>query len=179
VNAGPPKQVVLSVQALGGLFTVGNTVTNATISVPAFDRGSTQAIGVTATKINPSASAEVEITVTDLAGHTTTFDPVSATITIPASKFYHVKQFDFHHWEIARFDGIGHTEGKVLLQNDVRGVDFLVIRVNGFEFTTHLSGGETKRIDISSALIHGTNTVSVAAFGEPGGSVDLTISDGN
>jgi Ice-binding-like len=180
VNAGPPKQVGLSVQALGGLFSVVvNTSTNATVSVPAIDRGSTQAIGVTATKINQSASAEVELTVTDLLGHTTTFDPVSATITIPASKFYHIKQFDFHHWEIARFDGIGHTEGKVLLQNDVRGVDFLVIRVNGFEFTTHLSGGETKRIDISSALIHGTNTVSVAAFGEPGGSVDLTISDGN
>jgi ice-binding like protein len=182
VNPGPPKQVVLSVHASGGLFSVVvNTppTTNATVTIPAFDNGSTQALGVTATKINQSASAVVELTVTDLLGHTTVFDPVFATITIPAFKFHHIKQIDFHHWEIARFDGIGHTEGKVLLQNDAHGVDFLVIRVNGFEFTTHLSGGETKRIDISSALFHGTNTVSVSAFGKPGGSVDLTISDGN
>jgi Ice-binding-like len=181
-NPGPPKQVILSVRALGGLFSVVvNTppTTNATISIPAFDRGSTQALGVTATKINQAASAVVELTVTDLLGHMTVFDPVFATITIPAFKSNHARKFDFNHREKARYDGIGQTEGKVLLQNDAHGVDFLVIRVNGSEFKTHLSGGETKSIDISSALFHGTNTVSVAAFGKPGGSVDLTISDGN
>ncbi len=180
-SPGPPKQVVFSVQSSGGLFSVvANTppTTNATVAIPSFDTGTTLAVGVTATKINQSASAVVELTVIDLCGHTTVFDPVFATITIGASKSHHSEHFNFNHREVARFDGIGHTEGKVLLQNDTPGVASLVISVNGSEFRTHLSNGETKKIDISSALFHGTNTVTVAASGRPGSSVDLTISDG-
>jgi len=178
---GPPKQVVFSVQAPGGLFSVVvNTppTDNATVVIPSFDNGTTQVLGVTATKIDQSTSAVVELTVTDLLGNTTVFDPVFATITIPASKSHHAGGFNFNHRELARFDGIGHTEGKVLLQNDTPGVALLVIRVNESVFRTHLSDGQTKKIDISSALFHGTNTVTVAAFGHPGSSVDLTISDG-
>jgi len=159
---------------------VANTppTTNATVAIPSFDTGTTLALGVTATKINQSASAVVELTVTDLCGHTTVFDPVFATIAIRAPSSHHSEQFNFNHREVARFDGIGHTEGKVLLQNDTPGVALLVISVNGSEFRTHLSNGETKSIDISSALFHGGNTVTVAASGSPGSSVDLTISDG-
>jgi hypothetical protein len=178
---GPPKQVVFSIQSSGGLFSVvANTppTTNATVAIPSFDKGTTQALGVTATKIDQSASAVVELTVVDLCGHTTVFDPVFATITIRASRSGHDREFNFNHREVARFDGIGRTEGKVLLQNDTPGVALLVIRVNGAEFRTRLSNGETKNIDISSALFHGTNKVTVAAFGSSGSSVDLTISDG-
>jgi hypothetical protein len=178
---GPPKQVVFSVQSSGGLFSVvANTppTTNATVAIPSFDQGTTQALGVTATKIDQSASAVVELTVVDLCGHTTVFDPVFATITIRASNSRHDREFNFNHREIARFDGIGRTEGKLLLQNDTPGVALLVIRVNGAEFKTRLSNGETESIDISSALFHGANKVRVAAFGPPGSSVDLTISDG-
>jgi hypothetical protein len=183
---GPPKQVVLSVQAPGsGLFSVVvNTATNATVVIPSFDKGTTQVLGVTATKINQSAPSVVGLTVTDVFGNITKFDPVSATITIPAaaahsgSKSHHAVKFDFDHWEVARFDGIGHTEGMVFLLNGTHGVELLVISVNGSQFRTPLSDGETKKIDISSALFHGHNTVRVAALGDPGSSVDLTISDG-
>jgi hypothetical protein len=227
VIPGPPKQVVLSAQSPGGLiFLFVNTppTTNATVSIPSFDSGTTLAVGVTATKINQSASAVVELTATDLCGHRTVFDPVSATITIPASRFHPYSEklnfnhpevaglaatesnfnhpgvarlaaaeskfnhrevagsaaavFNFNHWEGARFDGIGQTEGMVLLQNHTPGVDLLVIRVNGSVFTAHLSDGETKKIDISSALFHGANTVWVTASGAPRSSVDLTIYDG-
>jgi hypothetical protein len=189
VTPGPPKEVVLSVQAPGGMFSVvANTppTTNATVSISPFDHGTTQALGVTATKINQSASAVVELTVTDLFGHITVFDPVFATITIPATKSHlraqksqhHVEEFDFDHWEVAAFDGIGHTEGMVLLQNSTPGVESLVITVNRRQFRTKLSDGETKKIDISSALFHGTNKVTIAVFGDSGSSVDLTISDG-
>jgi hypothetical protein len=151
-------------------------------------------VGVTATKTNQSARAVVELLVVDLCGHTTVFDPLSATITIPASKSrhhfeesnfnhrevarFHAEEFTFDHWERASFDGIGHTEGMVLLQNATPGVELLVISVNGSQFATYLSDGQTKKLDISSALFHGVNTVRVAAFGDPGSSVDLTISDG-
>jgi hypothetical protein len=181
VTAGPPKQVVFSVQAPAGLFSVvADTppTTNATVLIPQFDDGSTLALGVTATKIDQSASAVVELTVVDLCGHTTVFDPVFATITIPIHQSAHSHIFNFNHREVDRFTGIGHTEGKVLLQNDTPGVALLVIRVNGSVFRTRLSNGETKSLDISSALLHGTNTVRVAASGGPGSSVDLTISDG-
>lgn len=180
VITGPPKQVIFSVLAPGGLFSLFvNTATNATVPIPSFDNGTTLAVGVTATKIKQSLSSVIGLTVIDLCGNTTVFDPVFATITIPASKSNHdAKEFNFKHREAARFDGIGHTEGMVLLQNDTPGVALLVIRVNGSEFKTRLSDGETKKIDISSALFHGTNTVRVAAFGRPKSSVDLTISDG-
>ncbi len=185
VTPGPPKQVVLSVQSTGGLSSVVvNTppTTNATVVISPFDNGTTQAVGVTATKIDQSQSAVIELTVTDLCGHTTVFDPVFATITIPRvgarSRSHHVAKFDFDHSEVARFDGIARTEGIVLLQNDTPGVESLVITVNGTQFRTRLSDGKSKKIDISSALFHGTNKVTIAAFGDTGSSVDLSISDG-
>jgi hypothetical protein len=185
VTPGPPKQVVLSVQSAGGLSSVSvdtPPTTNATVDILPFDNGTTQAFGVTATKIDQSSSAVIELTVTDLCGNTTVFDPVFATITIPAvgprSKLHHVQKLDFDHREVARFDGIGGTEGIVLLQNDTPGVDSLVITVNGTQFRTNLADGKSKKIDISSALFHGTNKVTIAVFGDRGSSVDLSISDG-
>jgi len=185
VTTGPPKQVILSIQSAGGLSSVfvdTPPTRNATVVILPFDNGTTQALGVTATKIDQSQSAVIELTVTDLCGHTTVFDPVFATITIPRahsrSRFQHVEKFDFDHWEVARFDGIGRTEGIVFLQNDTPGVESLVITVNGTKFRTMLSDGKSKKIDISSALFHGTNKVTIAAFGDRGSSVDLSISDG-
>jgi hypothetical protein len=185
VTAGPPKQVVFSIQAPAGLFSVVSNApptTNATVVIPPFDHGTTTALGVTATKINQSASAVVELTVTDLCGKTTVFDPVFATITIPVvgfrSQLRHVARFDFDHWVVAHFDGIVRAEGIVFLQNDTPGVESVVIIVNGRLFRTQLADGKTKKIDISSALFHGTNTVTIAAFGDRGSSVDLAISDG-
>jgi hypothetical protein len=136
------------------------------------------ALGVTATKINQSQSSVVELTVVDLCGHTTVFDPVFATIAIPASTSQHAAEFNFNHREVTHFNGISRAEGMVLLQNDTPGVSLLIIRVNGSEFRTRLSNGQTKKLDISSALVHGSNTVRVAVTGNPGSSVDLTIADG-
>lgn len=178
---GPPKQVVLSVQAAGGLSSVvvdTPPTTNATVAILPFDYGTTQTLGVTATKVNQSDSSEIELTVTDLCGKTIVFDPVFATITIPASNSPVTRNFNFNHREVTNFNGIARAEGIVLLQNDTPGVSSLVIRVNRSEFRTLLTNGETKRINISSALVHGSNTVTIVAVGPPNSSVDLTISDG-
>jgi hypothetical protein len=181
-TAGPPKQVVFSVQATGGLYSlVVNTppTTNATMTIPSFDPGTTMALGVIATKINQSESSVVELTLVDLCGHTTVFDPVFATITIGPADSQRFQKFNFTHREVDRFTGIGRTEGKVLLQNDTPGVASLMISVNGSVFRTQLSNGESKKLDISAALVHGNNTVTFTAFGRSGSSVDLTIADGN
>lgn len=193
VTSGPLKQVIFSILAPGGLSTViVDTATNATVAISSFDRGTILTVGVTATKINPSVKSVIGLTVIDLCGNATVFDPVFATITIPASRWSRshrhagesdagesdAGEFDFRHREVGRFNGIGHTEGIVLLQNDTPGVDSVVIRVNGSEFRTHLADGQAKKIDISSALYHGSNTVTIVAFGHPNSSVDLSISDG-
>jgi hypothetical protein len=179
VTSGPPKEVIFSILAPGGLVSlVADLATNATVTIPSFDNGTTLAVGVTAIKIKQSASSVVELTATDICGNITVFDPVFATITIPAYKSHHAGEHNFRHREVDRFNGIGHTEGIVLLQNDTSGVASLVIRVNGSLFRTNLSDGETKKIDISSALFHGSNTVTIVAFGKPNSSVDLSISDG-
>jgi len=181
VTSGPPKQVVLSVQSAGGLSSVlvdTPPTTNATVAILPFDIGTTQALGVTATKIDQSISAVIELTVIDLCGHTTVFDPVFATITIPERNSQVTRKFNFNHREVAHFNGIGHTEGMVFLQNDTPGVNRLVIRVNRHEFKTQLSDGQIKKIDISSALFQGSNRVTIFAFGRPNSSVDLSISDG-
>jgi hypothetical protein len=179
VTTGPPKEVIFSILAPGGLVSlVADLATNATVTIPSFDHGTTLAVGVTAIKIKQSLSSVVELTATDVCGNITVFDPVFATITIPAYKTQHAGEHNFRHREVDRFNGIGHTEGIVLLQNDTPGVTSLVIRVNGSLFRTNLSDGQTKKIDISSALIHGSNTVTIVAFGKPNSSVDLSISDG-
>ena len=181
VTSGPPKQVILSVQSAGGLSSVFvNTppTTNATVVILPFDNGTTQALGVTATKIDQSASAVIELTVTDLCGHTTVFDPVFATISIPERNSQATQNFNFNHREVAHFSGIGHTEGMVFLQNDTPGVNLLVIRVNRHEFKARLADGQIQKIDISSALFHGSNQVTIFAVGRPNSSVDLSISDG-
>jgi len=181
VTSGPPKQVVLSVQSAGGLSSVivdTPPTTNATVTILPFDIGTTQALGVTATKIDQSISAVIELTVIDLCGHTTVFDPVFATITIPEKNSQVTRKFNFNHREVAHFNGIGNTEGMIFLQNDTPGVNMLVIRVNRREFRTQLSDGQIKKIDISSALFHGSNQVTIFAVGRPNSSVDLSISDG-
>ena len=180
---GPPKQVLFSVQAAGGLKkVVVNTppTSNVTVVVAPFVLGTTGLVNVTATKINQTQTSVVELTVTDQCGKTTVFDPVFATITIPTSKSK-TTDFDFKHSkrrEVTLFSGISSTEGVVLLRNSTPGVDSLVITVNHSQFRTRLSDGEIKKLDISSALVEGNNRVSVAAFGKPNSSVDLTISDG-
>jgi type VI secretion system secreted protein VgrG len=178
VIPGPPVQVVLSLQDTGsGLGTViVTTSTNATTLVAPFVSGTTDTVGVTATKINQTESSIIELTVTDVAGNVTVFDPVAATITISASRS-HTRELAFNHRQVASFGGIARTEGTVLIHNGTPGVERLVFSVNGRQFQTSLSDGQSAKLDISSALFFGTNTVRVTAFGDPNSSADLLISD--
>jgi hypothetical protein len=83
----------------------------------------------------------------------------------------------FNHRQVASFGGIARTEGTVLIHNGTPGVERLVFSVNGRQFQTSLSDGQSAKLDISSALFFGTNTVRVTAFGDPNSSADLLISD--
>jgi hypothetical protein len=73
---GPPRQFQITVQDTeSGLNSIEVTISNnfATI-VPAFCMGRTDALVVTATKINQSVGAQVALQVTDVAGNVTDCD---------------------------------------------------------------------------------------------------------
>jgi hypothetical protein len=180
VVPGPPKQVVISVQDTGsGLASVVVTnSTNATVFVPPFVNGTVDVLGVTATKLDESQPAIVGLTVTDVAGNVTMFDPVYATITIAASKSKS-QQIAFTHHQRTTLGGVAPSEGTMLIQNGDPGVSGLVITVNNrWRFVVALSSRQSVTLDISAALSDGTNTLRVDASGAPGSSVDLVVSDG-
>jgi hypothetical protein len=68
---GPPKQATFTVEDSGsGLSSVDvTTADNATTSVPTFTSGSTDALTVTATKVDETKHMDVELSVTDVAGN--------------------------------------------------------------------------------------------------------------
>jgi hypothetical protein len=78
VIAGPPKQLQITVQsATAGIASVQVTESNnATTVVPAFAPGVTDALVVTATKIDQSQGAQVALSITDVNGLVTNCDPV-------------------------------------------------------------------------------------------------------
>jgi hypothetical protein len=83
INPGPPKQVLISVQDLeSGLasITVVSAV-NADMGIPVFTVGTTNAVIVTATKINQSQSATFALRVTDVCGNSTVVDPVYTALS--------------------------------------------------------------------------------------------------
>jgi hypothetical protein len=172
---GPPKQIIFSTQDTGsGLASVVvNISTNATVAIPTFVSGTTDTLGITATKIDQAANAVVMITATDVAGNVTVFDPVYATITIPPSRSRNVDlPYTVH------FGGIPAIEGHILIRNGAPGVTRLVFKVNGKVFEANrLTDGVTRTLDIFSALHRGNNHIKVTAYGEPNSTVDILISE--
>ncbi|MBM2840136.1 MAG: hypothetical protein HW412_664 [Bacteroidetes bacterium] len=83
IIAGPPKKVLVTVRDLqSGLASITVvTAINVTVSIPAFTVGTTNAVVVTATKINQSLSSTIVLRVTDLCGNPIVCDPVFTTIS--------------------------------------------------------------------------------------------------
>jgi len=177
--AGPPKQVVFSAQDTGsGLASVVvNTSTNATVFIPPIANGTIDLVGITATKIDQSQSAVIKLTATDVAGNVTVFDPVFATLIIPAAGSQD-GDLTFDHQKASHLRGIAPVEGTIRIQNGAPGVAQLVFKVNGQVFEALLTDGQFQTVDISAALHPGNNNVNVTAFGNPNSSVDVVISDG-
>jgi hypothetical protein len=76
-NPGPPKQIVIAVQAEAGLGSILVTnSTNAATVVPPFVPGDTGVIFVTSTKIDQSITSVVALRVTDVSGNSLECDPV-------------------------------------------------------------------------------------------------------
>jgi serine protease len=168
VIAGPPTQLQITTQDTGsGLDEINVLVaTNATVTIPPFTSGTTDPVVVTATKINQSQAATVNLEVIDVNGNITTCDPV-ITQTIrqdgkPVSD---------------TLSGIPQEESKVTIRNGNPGVSQLDINVNGTTFrVSGLRNNQEKTIDVASAMVKGDdNTFILTSYGRPGSSATILI----
>lgn len=170
IVTGPPKQVIVTLQDTGsGIASIEVTKSiNSSTVVPPFTVGTTGQVTVTATKIDQSKSSQVELKITDVAGNVTICDPVLTLVTRIAGKP-----------ETETFTGLPQAESKITLTNGSPGVNRLDVVVNGVTFKlTGLKNGETRRLDVASAMKAGSNnTISLSAYGKPGGSIDVIIAD--
>jgi hypothetical protein len=136
---------------------------------PAFTDGTTGAVVIRATKLDQSKGALIALRVTDVDGNLTDCDPIMQTIVRENGRPTPTTISD-----------IPQAEGFVMLTNGVPGVQHIDLSVNGRRFAVNrLNAGETRIIDVSSAMRRGNgNVVTLNVRGMRNASVDVLIWDG-
>jgi hypothetical protein len=172
VIAGPPTQLQVTVSdPQTGLQSIVVTQSdNADTPVPPFTVGTTDPVTITATKINQSQSAHVTIQVTDLAGNVVTCDPVITLVQRSVSTDPQATK--------ARVD---QAENKLLIMNSTPGLRNLEVSVNGTKMkVTGLKDGENRTLDLSRAMVPGSNNlITVKGHGPVNSSAMVVVSDGS
>lgn len=171
-RTGPPTQIDITVQDPDtGLASIIVTKSNnADTPVPPFTVGDNSPIVITSTKIDQTQRSQVELQVSDLAGNTTTCDPILGLITRTEGKE-----------EAQTIDGVDAAEHVVTVFNGKPGLRSLEIHVNGKKFKMgDLSDGAKHSVDVGSAMRSGANnTIVLKGKGHPGGAANFMIWDGN
>jgi YVTN family beta-propeller protein len=180
VIPGPPKQLTITMQDTGsGLQTIQLFESiNSTVNIPEFAPGTTSAVLVTATKLDQAESSDVGFLVTNVAGLSTSCDPVDFTLSLNGSTESHV------------FRRLSPAEHYVRIIDGAPGIKTMTLIVNGNKFPVNgLEDGETLVIDIESAMFpyasavsmsrkaNPTNTVEVYATGARGDSAYVLVGD--
>lgn len=166
IVSGPPKQVVLgSHDTQTGLKSL--TVlecSNCTAVNEAFTVGTNATVTTTATKTDPSESSAIKLQATDVAGNTTTFDPIDFEITERGA----VKE---------KTVLISPEETKVIIANGTPGIHSFEVTVNGKLLPlVRLKDGGSATIDISKYIAPPTqNRVTIYALGSPHGTAWVVI----
>ena len=172
VIPGPPTQLEVTVSDpdTGIQSIVVTQSDNADTPVPPFTVGTTDPVTITATKINQSQPAHVTIQVTDLAGNVVTSDPIITLIQRSAGT----------DPEKTR-SLVDQAEDKILIMNGTPGMKNFEAKVNGTKFkVTGLKDGETRTLDVSSAMVPGSqNVITVKGHGPQNSSAMVVISDGS
>jgi serine protease AprX len=164
------RTVTVTVQDTGSGIAQINVIQqdNLDAPVPAFPEGTQDPVTVTGTKIVNGQSGVLEIEIYDGDGNLTTCDPMLIELSRTAGK------------PVTRtFPGIPQTEYWLSVANGRPGIDNLRLDVNGRHFQVDgLAPGETREIDISSAMQPGSaNTVELTAKGKPGGDASVLLHD--
>jgi hypothetical protein len=170
VRDGPPTELDVAVQDLGsGLASIAiERNKNFSVDIPEFRPGTHDEITVTATRVNQSQSAVLQLRVTDRCGNVIVCDPVMTMVIRTAGA--PVSQV---------FTGIPAEEHYIRVQNGRPGVTNLHVFVNGESFKLPgLKDGETMTLDVRDAMRAGNqNTIRLVALGAPGGSAMVIISN--
>jgi hypothetical protein len=172
MRSGPPTQIDIRVQdADSGLASIVVTKSNnADTPVPPFTVGTNDPLIVTATKIDQTQRAQVELSVTDLAGNTTVCDPILALLVREPGK-----------QEVQTFTDVPGAEHVLTIYNGNPGIANLEVWVNGKKTKIKdLRNGETATFDLGPAMkVQGGNTVAVKVGGRKGSSANMMLWDGN
>jgi len=142
---------------------------NANVVFPAFPFGTKDPITVVATQVSTNNNFFFSFVATDTEGNQTTCDPVIADLLREGGSP------DSQTWS-----GLPDFENKVTIINPASGgVRGATIDVNGVRFQmSGLGDGESRTIDVSSAMLPGTsNTISATVHGSPGGTATIMIAN--
>ena len=150
-HAAPPTNLLVEVEDTGsGLDAINGLVsTNAVVNIPAFTVGTNAVVQVVADKIDESKRSRVEIQAIDVAGNSSTCDPVLATLT-SGSPTLSVRDIRLAERYLT------------LIPSDPSG-STVMVNVNGRWFRAGV-GHESVTIDLGSAMANGSdNTVTLWA----------------
>ncbi len=170
-DPGPPARIEVTFRDTGtGLASLEVTKSiNADTVVPPFTPGTTDPVVVSATKIDQSQKAQVEIIASDLAGNTRVCDPILLLLSR-----------DGNTAVTDTVTGVPAAEGFVTLTNGDPGLKKIDVIVNGTRFkVAGLKDGEERTLDVTSAMKPGdANVVQFEARGPKGAWTNVMLWDG-
>ena len=170
-NAQGQSTITVVVQdADSGLASIsGFDLHNATAEIFGFSVGTKLPVTVVATRTNPLEWFAMSFVATDVDGNQVICDPVVADLLREGGSP------DQQSWS-----DLPDYESKVTITNPASGgVSGATITVNGVRFQmSGLGDGESRTIDVSSAMLPGTsNTISATVHGSPGGTATIMIAN--
>jgi hypothetical protein len=141
---------------------------NATIEIPAFNKGTKDPLTCTVTKVDSSKRAVALLEVCTVDGCCEVVDPVLTTLQIMSEKTQARESFA----------SIPAAEHLVTIQNGHPGLRKFYVFVNGQQ-AAYLPIGpkEVQTIDIATSMTKAQNTITLIGQGRPGASALVLISD--
>ena len=171
VSLGANQVVVVAQDVDTGLASITPIAPTANVVVSgntAFTPGTQAQVTVTGTRINRTRAFALQLRVTDVAGLSTTCDPVLATLRVTRADRPTVRSYA----------GIPRVEHKLTIKALKPGLTRAVISANGHRFVVNLRGKRIARLSIARALTHGrNNTVTIKLYGARGAAALVALTD--
>jgi hypothetical protein len=165
VTPGPPQQASFSVvDPVTGIYSVTAFSPNfsAPTDISAFTPGQTTPITVTATKLDPNATAQVFIQAVNANGTLLDFDPAFLTVHGGGSQTETLR-------------GVAVDENALNLTNGTPGLRNLRVTVNGHVIEVPLVSGERRTLSLRAWMTNPANKVEFAGEGDIGSSTKVML----
>jgi hypothetical protein len=163
VVPGPPQQAIFSVvDSNVGLFNILTSQTNAQVGIGPFQIGQTTPVTVTATKIDQTQRAVVEIIAENMAGNVNDFDPEFVTV------------YGTGEPGAETLSGLPSSEHILTATNGHPGLEKLHINVNGRTIDLELKAKETRTVNLKEWMRLNSNRIALSGEG-PAGSLASVV----